>query len=146
MKIFQQCLKTQNDNLENFYKKLNIDYEIFNYSKNIIKYFSMTDLAITRSGSSMMAELLNARIPFISVPLPSSADNHQLKNAIYYEKKGYSYLIEEKYLDTKLFELIKKINDEKLLVQIIKKQEQYSDKSVYKNINNIINEITNEKY
>ena len=146
MKIFQQCLKTQNDNLENFYKKLNIDYEIFNYSKNIIKYFSMTDLAITRSGSSMMAELLNARIPFISVPLPSSADNHQLKNAIYYEKKGYSYLIEEKYLDTKLFELIKKINDEKLLVQIIKKQEQYSDKSVYKNINNIINEINNEEY
>ncbi len=146
LKIFQQCLKTQNDNLENFYQKLNIDYEIFNYSKNIIKYFSMTDLAITRSGSSMMAELLNARIPFISVPLPSSADNHQLKNAIYYEKKGYSYLIEEKYLDTKLFELIKKINDEKLLVQIIKKQEQYSDKSVYKNINNIINEITNEKY
>ncbi len=146
LKIFQQCLPSQNNNLENFYKKLNIDYEIFNYSKNIIKYFSMTDLAITRSGSSMLAELLNARIPFISVPLPSSADNHQLKNAIYYEKKGYSYLIEEKYLDTRLFELIKKINNEKLLDEIIKKQEKYSDKSVYKNVHNIINEITNEKY
>ena len=35
----------------------------------------------------MLAELTNANIPFISVPLPSSADNHQLKNAIYYEKK-----------------------------------------------------------
>ncbi len=146
LKIFQQCLPTQNNDLENLYKKLNIDYEIFNYSKNIIKYFSITDLAITRSGSSMLAELLNARIPFISVPLPSSADNHQLKNAIYYEKKGYSYLIEEKYLDTKLFELIKKINDENLLDQIIKTQAQYSDKSVYKNVNNIINEITNEKH
>ena len=146
LKIFQQCLPTQKNNLENFYQKLKIDYEIFNYSKNIIKYFSMTDLAITRSGSSMLAELLNARIPFISVPLPSSADNHQLKNAIYYEKKGYSYLIEEKYLDTRLFELIKKINDEKLLDEIIKKQEKYSDKSVYKNVNNVINEITNEKY
>ena len=106
----------------------------------------MTDLAITRSGSSMLAELLNARIPFISVPLPSSADNHQLKNAIYYEKKGYSYLIEEKHLTTRLFDLIKKINDEKLLDQIIKTQAQYSYKSVYKNVNNIINEIINEKY
>tara|TARA_Y100000996_G_scaffold16957_2_gene12706 strand:+ start:1785 stop:2879 length:1095 start_codon:yes stop_codon:yes gene_type:complete len=146
LKIFQQCLPAQNNDLENLYKNLNIDYEIFNYSKSIIKYFSMTDLAITRSGSSMLAELLNARIPFISVPLPSSADNHQLKNAIYYEKKGYSYLIEEKHLTTRLFDLIKKINDEKLLDQIIKTQAQYSDKSVYKNVNNIINEIINEKY
>ena len=44
----------------------------------------------------MLAELVNVKIPFISVPLPSSADNHQLKNAIYYEKNQYSYLIEEK--------------------------------------------------
>ena len=44
----------------------------------------------------MLAELINVKIPFISVPLPSSADNHQLKNAIYYEKNQYSYLIEEK--------------------------------------------------
>ena len=27
-------------------------------------------------------------LPFISVPLPSSAENHQLKNAIYYKKKN----------------------------------------------------------
>ena len=35
----------------------------------------------------MLAELTNANIPFISVPLPSSADNHQLKNARFYQKK-----------------------------------------------------------
>ena len=35
----------------------------------------------------MLAELTNAKIPFISVPLPSSADNHQLKNAILLQKK-----------------------------------------------------------
>ena len=70
----------------------------------------------------MLAELANSRIPFISVPLPSSADNHQLKNAIYYEKNGYSYLIEEKDLNEKLFQLIKKISENKsLLNQIISK-------------------------
>ena len=47
----------------------------------------------------MLAELVNAKIPFISVPLPSSAEDHQLKNAVYYEKKGYGFLIEEKNLD-----------------------------------------------
>ena len=137
----------QNKFLTSFYEDLNIDFEIFNFSNNILDYFSKINLAITRSGSSMLAELINANIPFISVPLPSSADDHQLKNAIYYEKNGYSYLIEEKHLNKKLFELIKKISDDtSLLNQIISKQRQYSDKSVYENIDNQINKIINEEH
>ena len=88
LKIYQQCLPEQNKFLTSFYNDLNIDFEIFNFSNNLLDYFSKINLAITRSGSSMLAELINAQIPFISVPLPSSADHHQLKNAIYYEKKG----------------------------------------------------------
>ena len=57
----------------------------------------------------MLAELTNAKIPFISVPLPSSADNHQFKNAEYYQKKKMSFLIEEKNLNEKLFLLLKDI-------------------------------------
>ena len=147
LKIYQQCLPEQNEFLTSFYENLNIDFEIFNFSNNILDYFSKINLAITRSGSSMLAELINAKIPFISVPLPSSADNHQLKNAIHYEKKGYSYLIEEKDINTKLFQLIKKINEDiSLLNQIIKKQRQYSDKSVYENIDKQINKIIDEKH
>jgi len=147
LKIYQQCLPEQNKFLSSFYRSLNIDFEIFNFSNNILDYFSKINLAITRSGSSMLAELLNVKIPFISVPLPSSADDHQLKNAIYYEKNEYSYLIEEKDLNVKLFKLIKKINeDASLLNQIISKQRQYSDKSVYENIDKQINKIINEKY
>ena len=41
------------------------------------------------------------RTPFIAVPLPTSADDHRLKNVIHYEKYGYSYLIEEKDLEDK---------------------------------------------
>ena len=55
----------------------------------------------------MLAELTNANIPFISIPLPSSADNHQYKNAIYYQRKKFSFLIEEKDLNNELFHLIK---------------------------------------
>ena len=147
LKIFQQCLPNQKKTLDIFYNKLKIDYEIFYFSNNILDYFSKANLAITRSGSSMLAELLNVNIPLISVPLPSSADNHQLKNAIFYQNKGYSYLIKEKDLNIKLFELIRKINDKRsLLDQIQKKQKQYSDKSVYKNIDRNITEIINEKY
>ena len=39
----------------------------------------------------MLAELINAKKAFYINSLPSSADNHQLKNAIYYEKNKYSF-------------------------------------------------------
>ena len=61
--------------------------KFFNFTYNLENYFSRVNFAITRSGSSMLAELTNAKIPFISVPLPSSADNHQLKNANFYQKR-----------------------------------------------------------
>ncbi len=142
LKIYQQCLPEQNKFLSSFYSNSNIDFEIFNFSNNLLDYFSKINLAITRSGSSMLAELLNAKIPFISVPLPTSIDNHQLKNAIYYEKKGYSYLVEEQDLNTKLFKLIKKISENKsLLNEIKRKQRQHSDKSVYQNINEQIKNL-----
>ena len=105
LKIYQQCLFSQKELLISKYKNLKIEFEIFNFSDNLLEYFSKADLAITRSGSSMLAELINVRMPFISIPLPSSADNHQLKNAIYYEKNQYSYLVEEKDLSKKLFQL-----------------------------------------
>ena len=147
LKIYQQCLPEQNKSLTSFYEHLNIDFEIFNFSNNILDYFSKTNLAITRSGSSMLAELINVKIPFISVPLPSSADDHQLKNAIYYEKNGYSYLIEEKDLNAKLFQLIKKISeDTSLLSQTTSKQRQYSDKTVYENIDKQINKMIHERH
>ncbi len=147
LKVFQQCLPEQNNILSNLYNKINLECEIFNFSDDIVNYFSKANLAITRAGSSMLAELVNVKIPFISVPLPSSADNHQLKNAIYYEKKQYSYLIEEKNLDEKLLKLIKEINKNKLLLsKMIAKQKLHSDAAVYEIIDEEINKILNEKY
>ena len=93
----------------------------------------------------MLAELLNYKIPIINIPLPSSADNHQLKNAQYFEKKGYGYLIEEKNLEEKLFPLIKSIHEDKnLLNQMKKNQSTFSDKKVYEKIDNQIKELIYE--
>ncbi len=145
--IYQQCLPIQNEYLNNFYLNLNIEFETFNFSDNLLNYFSRTDLAITRSGSSMLAELLNSNIPFISIPLPTSADNHQLKNAIYYEKNHYSYMVEEKNLEEKLFTLLENIfNNKNLLKQIADKQMKYSDKSVYEKIDKILKKLKDEKH
>ena len=57
-----------------------------------------------------------------------------------------AFLIEEKDLNEDLFELIKRIHtNEKLLNQIIHNQSQYSDKNVYKYINEDLNKLFNEK-
>lgn len=146
LKIFQQCLPHQMETLKLFYERSKIEFEMFNFSDNLINYFSKVNLAITRSGSSMLSELTNANIPFISVPLPSSAENHQLKNALYYERKKFSFLIEEKDLKTKLFKLIKDINDNNsTLLKIARNQSHHSDKNVYNNIHLALENIINEK-
>ena len=145
-KIYQHCLPDQKKKLKDFYEKSKIDCETFHFSDNLIEYFLKVNLAITRSGSSMISELTNAHIPFISVPLPSSAENHQLKNAMYYERKKLAFLIEEKDLNDKLLYLIKDIyEDRSKLDKIINNQRQYSDKNVYENINQILKKIINEK-
>ena len=146
IKIFQQCLNKQNEQLIDFYKKEKIDYEIFNFTDEITNYYSKVNLVITRSGASVLGELINVKIPFIAVPLPTSADNHQLKNAIYYKNRGYGYLVEEKDLNEKLYGLIKSIYEDKSLVKnILENQRQYSDKNIFKNINSYIKNIINEK-
>ena len=44
------------------------------------------------------------------MPLPSSVENHQLRNAIFYQK-NFSFLIEEKDLNMKLINLIEKLTE-----------------------------------
>ena len=146
LKLYQHCLINQTESLKMYYSKYKIDFKTFNFSERLIDYFSKVDFAITRSGASMLAELVNANIPFISVPLPTSADNHQLKNAYYYKHKKFGFLIEEKDLENQLFNLINEINeDSSILLKIKNLQRQYSDKKVYDNINQILRKLANEK-
>ena len=146
IKIYQQCQKKQNEQLSEFYKKAKIDFEIFNFTNKITDYYLKANLVITRSGASVLGELINIKIPFISIPLPTSADNHQFKNAIYYKKKGLGYIINEKDINNQLYDLIESIfKDKSLVKKILANQSLYSDKNIFQNINLHINKIINEK-
>ena len=146
LKVFQHCLPHQEKELSMFYKKADIEFETFSFSNDLTEYFSKVNFAITRSGASVLAELTNANIPFISIPLPSSADNHQFINAIFYQRKKLAFLVEEKDLKEELFKLIKKIySNDQLLGEIINNQRQYSDKNVYNYINEDLDKVFDEK-
>ncbi len=146
IKVFQQCQEKQNEKLSNFYKSKGIENEIFNFTNNIIEYYSKANLVITRSGASVLGELINIKIPFISIPLPTSADNHQYQNAEFYFKKGYGYLLEEKDIKNNLYELISSIfKDNSSIKSILQKQQEYSDKNIFKKLNIEMDKIFNEK-
>ena len=127
LKIYQQCQENQNEQLSHFYKEAKIDFEIFNFTDNILDYYSKANLVITRAGASVLGELINCKLPFISIPLPSSADNHQHKNAVFYKNKGYGYFLEEREIKNKLYDLIITIFEDKSSIKnILSKQRQYS--------------------
>ena len=144
--IYQQCLPEQNNSLKNFYESISIQNEIFNFDPNILKYYKKIDLVITRSGSSVSAELLNCNIPFISVPLEKSADDHQNKNAEFFQKKGFCFLIKENQIDESLFLLIKSFyKDKSILKNCVNNQKSYSKINTMEKILNEIKNITDEK-
>ena len=146
IKVYQQCQEKQNNQLSQYYKNAKIDFEIFNFTNEIVDYYSRVNLVITRSGASVLGELINFKIPFISIPLPTSADNHQYKNAEFYQKKGYGYLLEEKDIKNKLYDLIHSNFENKLLLNnILSNQRQYSDKNIFRNLHNQLEKILNEK-
>ena len=113
----------------------------FNFTNNITDYYDKTNFVISRAGSSSIAELLNCNKPMISIPLPTSADNHQYKNAKYYEK-GFCVLMKEEEISEKLYDLIESIHQDKsILEQIEKKQREYTDKDTYNIVNLEIEKI-----
>ena len=146
MTVYQQCLESQINQLSNFYKNTEINYKTFNFTDKIIDYYLRANLVITRSGASVLGELINVKIPFITIPLPSSADNHQYKNAEFYEKKGYGYLLEEKDIKNKMYDLINSlIHNKSRIENIFSNQRQYSDKNIFQDLNIQVDKILNEK-
>ncbi len=142
IKIFQQCLPNQVANLKKIYEENNVKCELFSFTFNIIKFYEMSNLVITRSGSSALAELLNCKLPIITIPLKSSAENHQLKNAKYFVSKGYAIMIEENDIENELFQLLKSINKNNEILNTLKEnQTKYSDKRVFVSIKEKITKL-----
>ena len=64
-----------------------------------IKLFSISDLIISRSGSSTANEIIHYGKPSILVPYPYATDNHQYYNALVLEKMLGSKIILDQELN-----------------------------------------------
>ncbi len=131
-----------NQIIEKNQKKLSEKYEVFlvtglgkkikNLEKNITqkellsqdnfmeKLFE-SDLVIARSGASVF-QVLAAHKKSILIPLPTSARNHQQKNADYFEAKKVCYILKQNKENIKeLMPEIEKILKDKVLEKNIQK-------------------------
>ena len=143
IQIYQQCVKGQQEEISNFYKRNNIKNYVFEFDKNILELILSSDLAITRCGASSTAELTQTLTPFIAIPLPDSIDNHQYLNAKYYENKECCWIMEQKNFSSKnLFNLIEEIvKNKNKLENIRENMKKISSKNVYNDIENRIKEL-----
>ena len=138
LKVYHQVSSSDFGDLEFFYKENGIESKLFNFEENIFKYISEANLAITRAGASTLSELAFLRVPLIAIPYKFATDNHQLQNAIHYEKNECCWILkEEEFNQDKLTTL---------LLNIIQNKEDYLrkknnlEKFCYQNNWNNINE------
>ena len=80
------------------YAKLGVGAEVFPFIDNMPAMFAQTDLVLCRSGASTVAEIAAARKPAVLIPFPSSADDHQRRNAQAMEAAGAAVMLEERDL------------------------------------------------
>jgi UDP-N-acetylglucosamine--N-acetylmuramyl-(pentapeptide) pyrophosphoryl-undecaprenol N-acetylglucosamine transferase len=70
-------------------------YELYDFTDKILDLMKKADLIITRAGASTLAEISSLSKPALIIPLPTSANNHQFKNAQVYEKNKAAVVILE---------------------------------------------------
>ena len=146
IKVIQQTNIANIENLENFYNSNNIENKIFHFEKNFVNLINESDLCITRAGATSLAEISIMNKPFIAIPLPSAKDDHQMKNAKFYEKAECCWVLNQKILDkVKLTEILLSILNDKSdyinkKINLKKLNYQNSWNSVNESINKIINE------
>jgi len=72
-------------------------FHIFPFLKeaDLKKAFAICDIIVSRAGSASIFEISALGKPSILIPLPESAQNHQVENAYSYARTGAAIVLEE---------------------------------------------------
>ena len=146
IKVIQQTSIENIEKLKNFYDTKNIENKIFNFEENFINLINMSDLCITRAGATSLAEISILNKPFIAIPLPSAKDNHQMKNAQFYEERGCCWVLDQRNLKKeKLSNIILNIlKDKSDLIDKKSNLEKLNFENSWNDVNQKLQKIINE--
>jgi UDP-N-acetylglucosamine--N-acetylmuramyl-(pentapeptide) pyrophosphoryl-undecaprenol N-acetylglucosamine transferase len=77
--------------------------EYVSFIENMPEVMAKSKFIICRSGASTVAEVQSLGLPAIFIPLPSSIDDHQMKNAMLACNDGGGVVLDEKKFDSEVF-------------------------------------------
>jgi UDP-N-acetylglucosamine--N-acetylmuramyl-(pentapeptide) pyrophosphoryl-undecaprenol N-acetylglucosamine transferase len=86
------------EEFEPLFKAAKVQGEILPFFDDMALRFAEADLIVSRSGMGTVSEIAAAGKPSILVPLPTASDQHQLHNALAFERAGAAKMI----LDTEM--------------------------------------------
>jgi len=146
LKIYQQVNLKNFENLQKSYQDNNIEYELFDFNDDVSTFMKKSNICITRAGASTLAELVFLNLPHIAIPLPTAKDNHQFENAIFYNKIGCNWILNQNEIDessvtNKLSDII--MNKDEYLEKK-NNMKNFSYQNSWNNINQKIKSIINE--
>jgi UDP-N-acetylglucosamine--N-acetylmuramyl-(pentapeptide) pyrophosphoryl-undecaprenol N-acetylglucosamine transferase len=93
VRLIHQTGSSAYGELETEFLKSGIDGEIAAFLPDMPAAFASADIVISRAGMSTVSELAAAGKPSILVPLPTAADQHQLRNAEAMERIGAARMV-----------------------------------------------------
>ena len=146
LKVYHQTQMINFKDLKSFYFMNNIDNHIFSYDENILPIISKANLCITRAGASTLSELAFLNIPFLTIPLLNSKDDHQYENAVFYKNLGCCWILKQSNLDDSKIKnsLINIIENEEDYLIKKNKMHEFSSQNNWNNINQKIISALNE--
>jgi UDP-N-acetylglucosamine--N-acetylmuramyl-(pentapeptide) pyrophosphoryl-undecaprenol N-acetylglucosamine transferase len=93
VRLIHQTGPTAHQQLASEFQASGIDGEISPFLADMPAAFAAADIVVSRAGMGTVSELAAAGKPSILVPLPTAADQHQLRNAEAMERIGASRMV-----------------------------------------------------
>lgn len=95
IKIIHQTGKNDFQRVKEEYKRLNINADVFDFTKEFINKMSQADFAVSRSGASTLWEMCANSLPALYVPFKYAAADHQYSNAMVLVDKNMGFVCRE---------------------------------------------------
>jgi len=99
IRIIHQAGEKNIDEVDQAYKALGIEAEVFGFTTKLADYMKEADFAIARAGASTLWELSATALPTLFIPYPYAASDHQYYNALFLVEKDLAWIMREEEID-----------------------------------------------
>ncbi|MCH9741064.1 MAG: undecaprenyldiphospho-muramoylpentapeptide beta-N-acetylglucosaminyltransferase [Epsilonproteobacteria bacterium] len=95
IKIIHQAGERNIKEVEQTYRDIGVEAEVFGFTTQLSSYMEQADFAIARSGASTLWELCAIACPTLFIPYPYAAGDHQYHNAKFLVDQNLAWISRE---------------------------------------------------